>query len=162
IDDHGRDTHPAPGGYESILEQNGSGPGGGPKGDNTFGGAGASYCGVGGKGSSVSGTGSTPASAKAAYGPPELVPLHGGSSGGGLAVGADGTADSTPAAGGGGAAPGGLGGAGTSIDGSDAPAASGNNVAGGGGGGAGRIRINTKSGAADITASTISPAATTL
>ena len=83
IDAHGKDVHPAPGGYESIIEQNGSGPGGGPKGDNTFGGAGASYCGVGGIGSVIVGGSSTPAAAKAAYGAPELVPLHGGSSGGG-------------------------------------------------------------------------------
>jgi hypothetical protein len=56
---------------------------------------------------------------------------------------------------------GGTGSAGATINGGAAPAAGGTGVAGGGGGGAGRIRLNSMSGQADLTGGTFSPATTT-
>jgi hypothetical protein len=238
IDGHAQDVHAAPGGFESQASMDGSGPGGGPKGDDkTIGAGGASYCGQGGQGSVVQNSGGTPGAKAAASGVPELVPLRGGASGGagggqggaggagfqlvangkftmaqgsyinvggggggygttgsgggaggsllieaqsitvagtlaanggggggtglGADVGKNGTNDAVPAAGGPGVGAGGAGGAGATIDGVDAPAPTGINFAGGGGGGAGRIRLNSKSGAADLTGAVVSPPTTT-
>jgi hypothetical protein len=83
IDGHGSDIHAAPGGFESIMAQDGSGPGGGPKGTSAVGAGGASYCGLGGAGSVVMNSGGTPGAATAASGSPTIVPLRGGASGGG-------------------------------------------------------------------------------
>jgi hypothetical protein len=239
IDGHAQDVHASPGGFESVAGQDGSGPGGGPKGSLQFGAAGASYCGIGGKGALVMGSGATPPDGAAAVGAPELVPLRGGASGGagsggqggaggaglqlvsggafsmtagsyvnlggggggydvtgggggaggsllveaktitiagivavnggggaGTGIGADsgenGQPNATAAKGGPGTGQGGLASAGTTIDGSDAPAPTTANVAGGGGGAAGRIRLNTSAGKADLSAATMSPAATSI
>ena len=79
--------------------------------------------------------------------------------------GANATPNATPAAGGRkgiGPSSGGDGSGGASINGTAGSfTATDNNAAGGGGGGAGRIRINTKSGAAMLTGATISPPAST-
>jgi hypothetical protein len=83
IDGHGLDVHASPGGFESIAGQDGSGPGGGPKGTSALGAGGASYCGQGGSGSVVMMSGGTPPAKAAASGTPEIVPLRGGASGGG-------------------------------------------------------------------------------
>jgi hypothetical protein len=89
----------------------------------------------------------------------------GGGQGSGTA-GEDGRADAEPAAGGGTgdggavAGRGGFGGAAESIDGM-AGSVEGDDNPGAGGGGVGRIRINTRSGAADVTAGTLSPAPNT-
>jgi hypothetical protein len=83
IDGHGSDVHAAPGGFESIASQDGSGPGGGPKGTTTVGAGGASYCGLGGAGSVAAGGAGTPGAAMPASGTPEIIPLRGGASGGG-------------------------------------------------------------------------------
>lgn len=82
----------------------------------------------------------------------------GGKGGGSAAAGSDGSPDSAIPAGGA-PQPGGNGGAGTTIDGTNAGTASGGG--GGGGAGAGRIRINTQTGKADVTSATISPATST-
>jgi hypothetical protein len=238
IDGHAQDVHAAPGGFESVQEQDGAGPGGGPKGTSQAGAGGASYCGVGGAGAVVTGSGGSAGAPKPASGTPEIVPLRGGASGGGgvgsrgggggaglqlvaggafsmgagsyidvggggggfgvtaggggaggsilieastiqiagrlaanggggggagtgLDSGKNGSADSTPAPGGPGVAPGGQGSAGASVEGAAAPIPGAAGVAGGGGGAAGRIRLNSKSGSADVAAATFSPAAST-
>ena len=90
-----------------------------------------------------------------------ILAANGGGGGGSQNDGRDGSADAMVAAGGPGASQGGTGGAGATIDGTTATASSTSGSAAGGGGGAGRIRINSKSGMADVTAATMSPAATT-
>jgi hypothetical protein len=84
----------------------------------------------------------------------------GGGGGAGSNNGGDGSADAMTGKGGPGTNIGGAGGAGMSIDGTT-PAMSMAGSAAGGGGGAGRIRINTKSGMADLMGSTVSPAIAT-
>jgi hypothetical protein len=83
IDGHGTDIHPAPGGSQSIAGQDGSGPGGGPKGTTTFGAWGGSFCGRGGSGAIVKNSGATVGSGSLPSGTPDLIPLRGGASGGG-------------------------------------------------------------------------------
>jgi hypothetical protein len=90
-----------------------------------------------------------------------ILAANGGGGGAGMANGTNATANVTPAPGGSSiGAKGGSGSGGTTINGG--PATTGNatggdtNAEGGGGGGAGRIRINTKSGAATISG-TLSP-----
>jgi hypothetical protein len=239
IDGHASDIHGAGGGFESIANQDGTGPGGGPMGSTTTGGGGGSYCGQGGQGNVAVGAAGTPGPKAAATGTPEIVPLRGGASGGaaggaqggagggglqivaggtftlsagtyinvggggggygftsagggaggsllieattikiagiiaanggggsgagvGVSTGVDGTPNAMPAAGGMGATPGGAGSGDTAIDGADAPAATVmGGGASGGGGGAGRIRLNSMSGMADLTGATFSPALTT-
>lgn len=56
---------------------------------------------------------------------------------------------------------GGVGSAAVVVNGGDGSLGTGNNSSGGGGGGAGRIRINTASGKADLSGATLSPAAAT-
>ena len=92
---------------------------------------------------------------------------NGGGGGGGTSsapvpTGADGSASATPAPGGvtNGISPGGPGSAAANLTGGAGRVTAGN-LPGGGGGGAGRIRINTKSGAATIASGTISPATST-
>jgi hypothetical protein len=235
IDAHAQDVHAGSGGFESIANQDGSGPGGGPRGGSTTGAGGASYCGLGGQGNLAYGaTTGTPGPKTAAAGTPQIVPLRGGASGGGAGSqggggggglqlvaggafsmsagtyinvgggggglgatsggggaggsllveaatikisgivaanggggggagaggnsGTDGTPNATPAAGGPGATVGGAGSGGTTIDGASAPAATvTGGGASGGGGGAGRIRLNSRTGAADLTGATFSP-----
>lgn len=86
---------------------------------------------------------------------------NGGGGGGSQNDGHDATTDANPAAGGPGASTGGTGAAGATVDGASATAATTSSSAGGGGGGAGRIRINSASGSADLTGATLSPAAST-
>jgi hypothetical protein len=85
----------------------------------------------------------------------------GGGGGGSQSDGHDATADATPAAGGPGMSAGGAGAAGSTLDGASATTSSAGGSAGAGGGGAGRLRINSKTGQADLTGATLSPAATT-
>ncbi len=92
-----------------------------------------------------------------------ILAANGGGGGGVSANGRDGTPDSKPAAGGAmaGVGAGGAGGAGTAIDGLT-PASVDPGPVGGGGGGVGRIRINSKSGAATIAGTgSLSPTAAT-
>jgi hypothetical protein len=86
---------------------------------------------------------------------------NGGGGGGGANVGFDGSPDSNAAAGGPGGSMGGAGSAAATIQGGDATASTTPSTAGAGGGGAGRIRINSMSGTADLTGATISPAVST-
>jgi hypothetical protein len=79
----------------------------------------------------------------------------GGKGGSAAKEGADGTADSTPAPGGP-TQPGGSGGAGTTLDGTNASPGG-----AGGGGGVGRVRFNSKGGQVDLSGGKISPATTT-
>jgi hypothetical protein len=190
------------------AQQDGAGPGAGKgSSDTTSGsGGGGAFCGKGGNGGAATATGG------AAYGTAELIPLQGGSSGGGLfaagsfidargggavAGGGSGGAilleaptvkvlGSLTANGGGGGAPGGESGkpgertatpatggrnaasinggdgsAGTQVDGTSGalntmPPNDGTGSASGAGG-AGRVRINTRSGAAEVTG-LVSPA----
>jgi len=85
----------------------------------------------------------------------------GGGGGAGANVGGDGTPDGTVAKGGPGMVAGGDGSGPAAIDGMSAPAETTTSTASSGGGGAGRIRINTPSGTADVSAATFSPALTT-
>ncbi len=72
---------PVAGGYtQTKWATKGNGPGGGGAGSATAAGGGGSYCGIGGSGGIVSGT--APAGGTA-YGTPEIIPLAGGSQGGG-------------------------------------------------------------------------------
>ena len=91
-----------------------------------------------------------------------ILAANGGGGGGVSADGKDATPDATPALGGANASvgAGGVGSGGAGIDGAT-PAAVTPGPEGGGGGGSGRIRINTVSGVALITAATLSPAAMT-
>jgi hypothetical protein len=90
------------------------------------------------------------------------VAANGGGGAGGDAVGADATANGTPAPGGATAGLSGQGGQGSAandVNGGDGVFGSGGGNAGGGGGGAGRIRINTMSGKATLAGSgLLSPA----
>lgn len=238
IDARGQDVHANAGGFESLPNQNGFGPGGGAKGTAQTGAGGGSYCGVGGQGNVVMGSGGTPGAKTPAAGAPEIVPLRGGASGGGatdgqggagggglelvaggtftmttgsyvnvggggggfgataggggaggsiliqataakiagtlaanggggggagagLDSGKNGSPDATPAAGGPGAIPGAAGSGGAAIDGESAAPPAIANAASGGGGGAGRIRIDSKTGQADLTGAVLSPPAST-
>jgi hypothetical protein len=238
LDAHGQDIHANAGGFMCVLNQKGSGPGGGAVGSATTGGGGASSCGLGGQGNAAMGSGAAPGPKTPAAGTPEIIPLQGGSSGGagsgsqggaggggvqlvaggafttgagsyvnvgggggafgatgsgggaggtilieattvkiagvfaanggggggsgaGLDSGGNGSADSTPAAGGAGAVPGAAGSGGTTMDGATPAAPIVSSGASGGGGGAGRIRLNSQSGQADVASATFSPAAST-
>jgi hypothetical protein len=222
------------GGFIASGSGVGGGPGGGGAGSTKYnGGAGGTYCGTGGAGGVSVAPGAEPT---ARYGAPELVPLVGGSSGGGsppisgnaggpgggavqlvagtsinigfggfINVGGGGGHQNGSAGGSGGslliespivtvlgklaanggggslfdggaagqnglpastsaqgeAATAGTGSSGASIDGTSGTTTAGNvNSTGGGGGGAGRIRLNTESGAAMITG-VVSPALST-
>ncbi len=98
-----------------------------------------------------------------------ILAANGGGGGGGTgtttnggsdSAGANATPNATAAAGGTGAA-GGVGSAGPTIDGATATAPTAEGSAGGGGGAAGRIRINSMSGAPNVTGATFSPDKTT-
>jgi hypothetical protein len=116
-------------------------PGGFESGQDQDGAGGASYCGMGGSGAAVAGSG--------------------GSAGLDVTNGMNGHLGSTPAAGGPGTPPGGRGAAGTPIEGAAAPTPGATGVAGRGGGAAGRIRLHSKSGRADVAAGTFSLATST-
>ncbi|MEZ4450444.1 MAG: caspase family protein [Nannocystaceae bacterium] len=82
----------APGGYKNdgTSDPQAGGPGGGDSNSDTRGGGGGSYGGIGGQGAIA--PGGEPAAAGDPYGSLELVPLVGGSAGGGYAGGTGGGA----------------------------------------------------------------------
>lgn len=93
-----------------------------------------------------------------------IIALNGGGGGGagaGFDNGQNGNPNANAAAGGTGKAAGGAGSAGATINGSAAPAPLDMGIAGGGGGGAGRLRLNSRTGQADLTGAALSPAMTT-